>query len=287
MPRVQHDNDYRPSAKVLRKFEARANEISARIAKRTRRARLVGFFIAVLFVLLFVVIYYSSTRGPNIYLAYFAGILITVLMLLSLFLLFMMMRSRIDGQDRIILSTWLTLNQVINAMATGTQEGLADARSSLHRLGTSLPYEWSFGRWYFHGELERAVDALGRILKKQGDSLERTADYRNTQRLLTQIMEIFGSDDPRAILEFLMTTTRGQREPQKTFKQRMTALFENVTTHRSVTLVLGALVIELFVGAIVAVSGGQLSPTLFAALAALFFTAIVGLNVVLPRGPGA
>jgi len=120
-------------------------------------------------------------------------------------------------------------------------------------------------------------------LKERGESLRNKNDPQSISRLLTQIMEVSASNDPQTILGFLLTTTSGRREPKRALKERLLSLVESVVNHRSAMLVAGAFFIVLFVGGVIALHGGLFSPTVLAALAALFFSAIAGLNTVLPK----
>ena len=120
-------------------------------------------------------------------------------------------------------------------------------------------------------------------MKERGESLRNKNDPQSISRLLTQIMEVSASNDPQTILGFLLTTTSGRREPKRALKERLLSLVESVVNHRSAMLVAGAFFIVLFVGGVIALHGGLFSPTVLAALAALFFSAIAGLNTVLPK----
>lgn len=102
---------------------------------------------------------------------------------------------------------------------------------------------------------------------------------------MTQILRNMTEDDPRRVISFLLNKTDGAVTPNKTAWQRFLAFLNAAKTHRSVTPVCLAVLTVLFVGGSVWLLFRTTVPIgqFLLLLAGLFFSAIVALNIILPK----
>lgn len=215
------------------------------------------------------------------------GLLIVFLssMGLAVIATFSLRKYRITGEQWILLKGWEALSQIRNAKATQDPDSVEKAKDSIRKLGRALPSSWSLNPWFFHGRVNACVDALGRILLEQSNSLDKGVDFGKAEHLLTQILRNMTEDDPRKVVSFLLNKTAGMLVPKKTAWQHFLAFLNAAKTHRSVTLVcLAALTVISFGGLTWLLFGTTILIGQFLLLlAGLFFSPIMGWNIILPK----